>query len=62
MTSVPPVDPTSSGSPAATGDDAKVQKAFQEGLLNFMLSILQGAESDLASAINDKTSEPDAVG
>jgi hypothetical protein len=61
MSSVPAIDPTSSASPADVSDDAKVQQAFQQGILTFMISVLQGAESDVISAINDTTSDPDGA-
>jgi hypothetical protein len=61
VTNVEAVDPTSSN-PTDTGDQAQVEDAFQQGLLKFMLTMLQGAESDVISAINDDTSDPDAVG
>jgi hypothetical protein len=62
MTSVAAVGPTNGSSPTEAGDEASVQKALQEGIANFMLAILQSAEGDLISAINDTTSDPDAAG
>jgi hypothetical protein len=62
MANVDAVAPTNSGDPTDTDGQAEVQAAFQTGLLNFMLSVLQSSESDVIDAINDDTSDPDAVG
>jgi hypothetical protein len=63
MTSVNAVDPTTSGSsPTDTSDLTTVQDVFEQGLLKLALTMLQGAESDIISAINDDSSDPDAVG
>jgi hypothetical protein len=61
MNNVEAVDPTSSNDPDVH-NQADVQEAFQMGLIKFMITMLQGAESDVVSAINDNTSDPDAVG
>ena len=59
MNSITAIDPTSNGSPADTGADATAQAAFQQGIVKFMATLLQGAESDIISSINDSSSDPD---
>jgi hypothetical protein len=62
MSSVPPVDTTGPSGPAHQDpDNAQVEKAFQEGIANYMLSFVQSAESDVTESINDNTSDPDAA-
>jgi hypothetical protein len=61
MSNVRAIDPTNGAASADASEDAKVQQAFQQGILTFMISVLQGAESDIISAINDTTSDPDGA-
>lgn len=65
MTSVGPVTQTSSSSatdPGSQTAQTAMQQAFADGIVKFMGIMLQGAESDIISAINDNTSTPDAPG
>jgi hypothetical protein len=62
VSSITAIDASGSGSPADPSDDDQVQEAFEQGLLNFMLTLLQSAQSDITSAINDTTSDPDDPG
>jgi hypothetical protein len=63
MNSVTPIDAASSAGPADAGNNSSsstVQQAFADGIVQFMAVQLQSAESDVAAAINDNTSDPDA--
>jgi hypothetical protein len=46
--------------PGSEADATKAQQAFADGIAQFMASLLQGAQSDIISAINDTSSDPDA--
>lgn len=63
MTDIAPV--AQSGAPATTNpanetDAATLQNAFAQGIVQFMGVMLQSAESDVISSINDSTSDPDS--
>ncbi|WP_407158250.1 hypothetical protein [Bradyrhizobium sp. STM 3557] len=65
MADITAADQVRNSDPGTSSGDTpnmEVQNAFQNALANFMLAVLQGAESDLVSAINDNTSDPDAAG
>jgi hypothetical protein len=63
MSDVAPVSPTLPEGPSTApgGDDssAELQQAFSDGVLKFMVTMLQSAQSDITDAINDTTSDPD---
>ena len=61
-----PLSPTGAAASAAPGDtsaaapDATLNDAFAQGVVRFMGIMLQGAQSDVQDACNDKVSTPDA--
>ena len=64
MTNLAPVTPVNAAqttNPGAETAQQQLQQAFAQGLVQFMGVMLQNAESDVAAAINDNTSTPDAV-
>lgn len=64
MSTIPPVPAIDATTPASstgnTSADQELEDAFQQGVLNFMVSMMGSLESDVASATQDNTSDPDA--
>ncbi len=54
------VNNAAAADPSSDADSSKVQEAFSQGLVLFMGTLLQSAESEIVASINDNTSTPDA--